>query len=94
MRILTSAAALLLLAACTTPQERAARMAAEMQQMMVVYGPACTQLGYPLNSNEWRDCVLRLATKEDMERVNTYPGYYGGWGPGAWRSGVFWGPYW
>lgn len=83
---------LALLAACTTPQERAARAQSEMEQMMMVYGPACSRLGYPVNSDQWRSCILNLATREDLQRYNS-PTYYGGWGPGHWRGG-FWGPYW
>lgn len=83
-----------LVAGCATPEERAARMQAEMESMMRVYGPACTQLGYSANSDQWRDCVLRLSAQEDMERYGRSPHYYAGYGPSHWRFGGFWGPYW
>jgi hypothetical protein len=85
--------AALALAGCATPQERAARQQAEMERDMVVYGPACLRLGYAASSDQWRACVLQLATKDEL-RYNSYPsGYYGGYGPGRWRGGGFWGPY-
>lgn len=82
--------AALLLAGCSTPQERAARAQAEVEQMMMVYGPACTRLGYPASSDPWRNCVLQLSTKDEIQRYGNYP--YAGYGPGRWRGG--WGPYW
>lgn len=85
---------LALLAACTTPQERAARMQAEMAQLISIYGPACTQLGYLANSDPWRQCVLHLSTREELQRLGSSSGLYGGWGPGYWRGGGYWGPYW
>lgn len=86
------AASALLLAACSTPQERAAKMQAEMDRIVVEYGPACSRLGYQPNSDQWRSCILNLSTKDDLQRYNAYPPYYGGWGPGY--RGGFWGPYW
>lgn len=92
MRTLALLPLALLAAACTTPQERAARAQSEMEQMMMVYGPACSRLGYPVNSDQWRSCILNLATRDDLQRYSG-PSYYGGWGAGRWRGG-FWGPYW
>ena len=93
MRTLTLLPAVVLLAACSTPQERAARLQAEMEQLMAVYGPACARLGYQANTDDWRDCILQLATREDLQRLNNYSTYHAGWGPGYWRGG-YWGPYW
>lgn len=90
---LLAAAAAAALAGCATPQERAARMQAEIDQMVVVYGPACSRLGYPANSDPWRDCVLQLSVKEEVER-NGYPSYYAGYGRRHWAMGGRWGPYW
>lgn len=84
----------LLATACTTPQERAARMQGEMTQLIAIYGPACTQLGYAANSDPWRQCVLHLSTREELQRMGNASSYYGGWGPGGWRGGGYWGPYW
>jgi hypothetical protein len=81
------------LSGCTTPQERAAQAQAEVEQMMMVYGPACTRLGYAAESDAWRSCVLKLSTKHDLQRSASSPGYYG-WGPGYWRPNGWWGPPW
>lgn len=83
----------LLLAGCTTPQQRAANMQAEMNEMMVVYGPACARLGYAVNSDQWRDCVLQLSAKEEAQRWG-HPSYSVGYGRGRWGWGGHWGPYW
>jgi hypothetical protein len=64
-----------LLAACTTPEERARLMAKEADQMMQVYGPACDKLGYSQGTDQWRDCVLRLAARDDVVRSNGYSVY-------------------
>lgn len=90
MRSLTLLPALFVLAACSTPQERAAQKRAEMEQSMYIYGPACSRLGYPVNSDQWRGCILNLSTKDEILRYGNYPGTYG-WG--YWGRGGYWGPY-
>lgn len=91
MRTLIVLSAALALSACATPQERAARKQAEIAEMMMVYGPACDRLGYAQQSNEWRNCILSLSTKDELQRYGTSPGYgYGGWGPRYWGGG-YWG---
>ena len=82
---------LLLLSACTTPQQRAAAKQAEMSEMMVVYGPACSRLGYGVNSDQWRECVLKLSTKDELERLG-HPSYSVGFGYGRWGLGGRWNP--
>lgn len=89
MRTLPLALAALLLAACTTPQERAAQMQAQADEMVVIYGPACQRLGYTVNTDQWRACILNLSAKEDLHNYLSYP-YYSG--PGYWHHG-YWGPY-
>jgi hypothetical protein len=91
MRTLIVLSAALLLSACATPQERAARKQAEMADMMVVYGPACERLGYAVQSDQWRSCILSLSTKDDVQRYG-HPGYGGPWG-GYWGGG-YWGRGW
>lgn len=81
-----------LLSGCATPQEKAARAQAEMEQMMQVYGPACAKLGYPADSDQWRNCVLQLSAKDEIQRYG--PSYYGGFGRRHWAMGGYWGPYW
>ncbi len=92
-KLATMMMAALLLAACATPQERAVTMQAEMDKMMLIYGPACSKLGYTTNSDQWRGCVLQLSTKEEIERYG-YPSYYAGYGSRHWGLGGRWGPYW
>lgn len=83
----------LLLSACATPQDRAARMQADMARLITVFGPACVQLGYPANTDPWRQCVLQLSTREELQRLGSAAPHYGRWGPPYWRGG-YWGPYW
>jgi hypothetical protein len=89
MRTLPLALAALLLAACSTPQERAARMQAEADEMVAVYGPACLRLGYAVHTDQWRDCIINLSTRDDIRSAVSYPSYYGG---GYYHHG-WWGPY-
>ena len=79
-------------AGCATPQERAAQMQAEVDRMMQMYGPACTHMGYPANTDQWRNCVLQLDAKDDSDRSG--PSYYGMVGRRHWGLGGRWGPYW
>jgi hypothetical protein len=80
----------LVTAACSTTQDRAAQKQAEVAHMMAVYGPACARLGFTPNSDPWRNCILNLSTKDDLQRASAYPDYYySGWGP-YWR-GSGWG---
>ena len=83
--ILTAASALCLLG-CATPEQRAMKQQAEMERMMAEYGPACSQLGFAPNTDLWRDCVLRSASKNGGSRVST--SIFGGWGSGGHGSGV------
>lgn len=94
MRTYILLAATALLAACSTPQERAARLQAEMDSMVATYGPACIRLGYAPNSDPWRNCVLQLSLKDEVERYGSYPSYYAGMGFSRWHAGGRWGPYW
>ncbi len=90
--VLLAIGAATVLAGCATPQEKAARLQADMEQMMQVYGPACTRLGYAINTDQWRDCVLQLSAKDDYDRFG--PSYYAGYGRHRWAMGGYWGPYW
>ena len=93
-QLFIAAASALLLAACSTPQERSAKMQAEMDRILVEYGPACTRLGFEANSDQWRNCVLQLSTKGDIERYGYPARVYGGWGRSHWGGGGLWGPAW
>ncbi len=59
---------ILLLAAlpgCMTQAERAAAAKADVDEMVKVYGPACEKLGYTKDTDQWRDCILRLRSHDD-----------------------------
>jgi len=66
MRTWTTIAAAALLAGCAvTAEQRAAQVEADVDRMIATYGPACEKLGYKANDDKWRDCVLRLATRDE-----------------------------
>ena len=92
MRTSIVLAAALLLSACATPQERAARKQAEMAEMITVYGPACERLGYALQTDQWRSCIISLSTKDEVQRYGASAGY-GPWGGPYWGGG-YWGRGW
>jgi len=73
MRPLLLLAIAAVLAGCATPAERAARIEREIDEMIAVYGPACEKLGYKVETDQWRDCVLRLSTKDSYERFSRTP---------------------
>ncbi len=73
MRAFAVSALVLLLSGCATQAERAAAMQSEVDDMIKVYGPACEKLGYKADSDPWRDCVLRLATRDSLERSRREP---------------------
>ena len=75
MRILIALTLAGLLAGCVTTAERAAQMQRDVDEMIQVYGPACEKLGYKSDSDPWRDCVLRLSTKDSFERYGSYGRY-------------------
>jgi hypothetical protein len=64
---------LIVLAGCATPAERAAQMEREVDEMIVVYGPACERLGFRGDTDPWRECILRLAAKDSLERYSRTP---------------------
>ena len=88
MRTYIVLSAALLLGACATPQEQAARKQAEMAEMIQIYGPACDRLGYAQQSDQWRNCIISLSTKDEVQRYGSYPGHVGPWG------GRYFGGYW
>jgi hypothetical protein len=70
MRTLLLIAAIATLAGCaTTPEQRAAEVQADVDRMIATYGPACDRLGYKPNEDGWRDCVMRLAARDDRRRA-------------------------
>ena len=68
MRAFAVTVLVLFIAACATQAERAAQVQRDVDDMIRVYGPGCEKLGYKPDSDLWRDCVLRLSTKDSLER--------------------------
>jgi len=67
------------LAGCASPAQQSAAIQREMDRMIVVYGPACEKLGFTVNTDPWRNCVLNLSNKDDFEQYNIYPNYRPNW---------------
>ncbi len=63
---------LILMLGCETPGERAARVKGEVEEMVKVYGPGCEKLGYPKDTDPWRECILHLRARDDV-RYSTRP---------------------
>jgi outer membrane biogenesis lipoprotein LolB len=70
-RAFVLAVPLLLVTGCATQAERAAQVQREVEQMIELYGPGCEKLGYRADTDQWRECVLKLAHRDD--RYNRYP---------------------
>lgn len=75
MRKLIGLVLVAVLAGCATTADRAARVERDVEEMIQVFGPACEKLGYKANSDQWRDCVLRLSSKDSFERYSRYSRY-------------------
>lgn len=74
MRMFHHLSMLALLCGCAvTPAEREARMQREVDQMIQAYGPICDKLGYKRDTDPWRDCVVKLDTKNSYERLANQP---------------------
>jgi hypothetical protein len=73
MRAIVVTALAALVTACATPAERAAAVQRDVEDMIQVYGPGCEKLGYKADSDPWRDCVLRLTTRDSIERYRLAP---------------------
>jgi tetrahydromethanopterin S-methyltransferase subunit D len=68
MRAFAVSILLIFVAGCVTQTERAAQVQRDVEEMIRVYGPGCEKLGFKTDTDPWRDCVLRLATKASLER--------------------------
>lgn len=64
MRTLLYALTAISLFGCATPAERAAQIEREVEEMIVIYGPGCERLGYTNGTDDWRNCILRLAQRD------------------------------
>lgn len=72
---------------CVSPQERAANEQAKMDRMIVSFGPACDRLGFPANSDQWRNCVTQLAERDEATRGGVSTSIFGSVGSWGRRSG-------
>ena len=88
MRTLILIASVCCLSACATPQEKAMQQQAEMDRMVAEYGPECTQLGYAVNTDPWRNCIVQLAAKNGTGRTGVSTSVFGSWGSWGRGSGV------
>lgn len=79
---------ILCLFGCATPQEQAAQQQAEMDRMIGEFGPACYQLGYPANSDQWRNCVMELAARNGSGSGKVSTSFFGSWSNWGRGSGV------
>jgi uncharacterized membrane protein YgcG len=86
--LMLTAASVICLLGCATPQEQAMKQQAEMDRMIAEYGPACTKLGYAMDSDPWRNCVLQSATRNGANRGGVSTSLFGSWGSGGRGSGV------
>jgi hypothetical protein len=86
--LMLTATTIFCLLGCTTPQEKAAKQQAEMDRMIAEYGPACTQLGYAMNSDPWRNCIVQSAARNDAGRGGVSTSIFGNWGSWGRGSGV------
>ena len=41
--------------------------------MVQTFDPLCDKLGYMRDTDPWRDCVLKLDTKDSYERMASQP---------------------
>lgn len=87
--LLAASAACLL--GCSTPQERALKQQADMERIMLEFGPACARLGFVPHSDPWRNCIIQLSVRDDIDRYGP-PSMVGAWGGrGHWGGGGWWG---
>jgi hypothetical protein len=72
MRRLVTLTLAMLIVGCATPADRAAQVQRDVEEMIRTYGPGCERLGFRPETDQWRDCVLQLATKDSIERWGMY----------------------
>ncbi|HEY0844314.1 MAG TPA: hypothetical protein VGE12_03050 [Noviherbaspirillum sp.] len=76
--IVLSAAAVLL-AACGTAQERAAYREDPVMALAAEYGQPCEKLGLARGTEEWRNCIVRSSTRDDLARYGLFYDRYMAW---------------
>ncbi len=70
MRTFAVSVLMMFVAGCATQSERAAQVQRDVDDMIKVYGPGCEKLGYQADSDSWRDCIIKLAAKDNLERYS------------------------
>lgn len=68
MRAIAASLLLILVTGCATQEERAAAVQRDVDDMIRVYGPGCEKLGFKSDTDSWRECILRLAHRDDLQR--------------------------
>jgi len=68
MRAIAASLLLILVTGCATQEERAAAVQRDVDDMIRVYGPGCEKLGFKSDTDPWRECILRLAHRDDLQR--------------------------
>jgi hypothetical protein len=78
--ILAAAIVGTLVAGCATPSQQAAQAERDVDMMIQIYGPACQKLGFPRDTDGWRNCLIGLSQKDAAAAAaNAYAG------PPYWR---------
>ena len=70
MRKFISLSLISLLAACATPEQRGAYIADHMER---TFGPTCAAMGYPPDTDKYRECKLSLFNA-DTQRAGAAAG--------------------
>jgi hypothetical protein len=86
--LIVAVSIVILLVGCTTTAERAAKMEQEAVTMIQVYGPACEKLGFTVNTDSWRNCLIDLSRQEPVRYSSPY--YYGS--PFYYGPTIYYGP--
>ena len=63
MRLVTVLSLAAALAACATPEQRAEEMAGYISEN---YGPTCAKLGYAVDSDAYRNCMLSMYNADQV----------------------------
>ena len=63
MKFVTALLLAAALAACATPEQRAEEMAGYISEN---YGPTCAKLGYAVDSDAYRNCMLSMYSADQV----------------------------
>ena len=68
--LLAALLALLLASCATTPEERLANAEREAARLKENYGQTCERLGYEVESDKWRDCLLEMESQRLIQQAH------------------------